>query len=143
MKIRIIAIGKLKEQATKEWIAEFDKRLTKYADVEWIELRESNPAEEGKEILKKTKDEFCIVLDKFGKTIPSEEFAELIRKKTMEKDILFIIGGPHGIVEDVRKRAQLVLSFGPMTFSHQVARLMLAEQLYRAFTIIKGEPYHK
>jgi 23S rRNA (pseudouridine1915-N3)-methyltransferase len=144
MKLRIICIGKLKEQGTKDWLAEFDKRLTKYADVEWIELKESTPSDEAKEILKKVKDsDFCVVLDKGGKTLASETFADFIRKQTMQKDICFVIGGPFGITDDLKKRANLVLSFGPMTFSHQIARIVLAEQIYRAFTIIKGEPYHK
>jgi 23S rRNA (pseudouridine1915-N3)-methyltransferase len=144
MKLRIICVGKAKEQGTKDWLAEFDKRLTKYANVEWLELKESSPVEEAKELLAKVKDnEFCVVLDKGGKTFSSEAFADFLKKQTMQKDIIFIIGGPNGVIEDVRKRANLILAFGSMTFSHQVARLVLAEQLYRAFTIIKGEPYHK
>ncbi len=144
MRIRVLCIGKLKERATKDWLAEYQKRLTKYAPVSWLEIRESSPKQEAQDILRSAKDsEFMILFDRQGRTMASEQFADLLRRKTLETDILFVLGGPEGVTEDVRKRAQLCLSFGPMTFGHQVARIMAAEQVYRAFTIIKGEPYHK
>ncbi len=143
MKLRIICVGKLKEAASRDWLAEYQKRLGKYASVEWVEFKEYTPVEEAKEILKRIKDEYVILLDRVGVTVSSEEFASHLKKHTMQKDIVFVIGGPSGVTQDVKKRANLMLSFGPMTFPHQLARVMLAEQLYRAFTIIKGEPYHK
>ncbi len=146
MKLRVICVGK-PASFTRDWLAEYEKRLTRYAAVEWIELKESSPQQEAKEILAKAdnaKERGVIVLLEIGgKQLSSEQFSDWLRKTTMQSDITFIIGGAYGVTEDVRKRAAMRLSFGSMTLPHQLARLVLAEQLYRAFTIIKGEPYHK
>jgi 23S rRNA (pseudouridine1915-N3)-methyltransferase len=146
MKIHVICVGK-PASFTREWLAEYEKRLTKYASVDWIEIKESNPQQEAKEILAKVDNAkekgVVVLLDINGKSLASEQFAEWLRKTTMQSDIIFIIGGASGVTEDVRTRASMRLSFGSMTLPHQLARLVLAEQIYRAFTIIKGEPYHK
>ena len=151
MKLRVICVGK-PASFTREWLAEYEKRLTRYATVEWIELKESSPQQEAKEILAKIDGKasgsrgsagVVVLLDINGKSLASEQFADWLRKTTMQSDIAFIIGGASGVTEDVRKRATLRISFGSMTLPHQLARLVLAEQIYRAFTIIKGEPYHK
>ena len=143
MKIRIVAVGKLKEQGTKDLVAEFEKRIGKFARVETMEIKESSPEREAGDIIEHVLDGYCIVLERQGKTVSSEDFAEVIRKESMRVDITFIIGGPNGVTEAVRDEADLLLSFGPMTFTHQLARVMLLEQIYRAFTIIHGLPYHK
>jgi len=144
MKIRILAIGKVKERFTQEWINEFLKRMNKYCKLEIIELKENNKKKEAEELIKKIRDdEFVIALERVGQQINSEDFSELIKKKIQEKDICFIIGGPDGLDAEVLQKTKLHLSISNMTFTHQIARLLLIEQIYRAFTIIKGEKYHK
>src|SRR3989338_10332046 len=142
MKIRILAIGKVKERFTQEWINEFLKRLTKYCKLEIIEIKESNKINEGKELLKRIKDnEVIIALERVGENMKSEDFSEFVKKQ--EKNICFIIGGPEGLAPIVLEKSQFHLSLSNMTFTHQIARLLILEQIYRAFTIIKGEKYHK
>lgn len=156
MKIKIIALGKIKEKFLKEGIDEFLKRLTPYANVEIVELapveiRDENLIEkaldaEGEKILASIKPQtYVITLEIQGKMLSSEEFAEKIQTLSNEgiSEIAFVIGSSHGISEEVSKRADFALSMSKMTFLHQFARLLLVEQIYRAFKIIKGETYHK
>lgn len=144
MKIKILSIGTIKEPFAKEWINEYLKRFTKYCNLEFLEIKESNKKQEGEELLKRIKDEdFVVVLDMVGKQLNSEELAQVIKKEIMQKNISFIIGGPEGLSEEILNKAHLKLSFSRMTFTHQMIRLFLIEQIYRAFTIIKGEKYHK
>lgn len=145
MKIRIIAIGKIKERFTQEWIDEFLKRLKKYASVEIIEQKEQQSTEaESKELIMLLKPEDCVIaLDIFGKSLSSEEFAMLLKQKTIEKNIIFAIGSDKGLSQQVLQKADYRISLSRMTFTHQMARLLLVEQIYRAFTIMKGEKYHK
>lgn len=159
MKIRLICIGKLKERFYSDAAAEFTKRLSKFCDLETLELPDEkvpehpSPADiervkqiECRRILDKlTQGEFVVALDPRGKQLSSEEFAKRISEcmLTGKSRIVFIIGGSHGLTQEVRQRADLVLSFSSMVFSHQVFRIMLLEQIYRAFKIINGEPYHK
>ena len=131
LKIKIIALGKIKEKFLKEGINEFLKRLTPYASVSILEL---NPIE--------IKDENLtakILLDE------GEEFAQKIEEITNDgtQEIVFVIGSSCGIGKNVSDRANLKMSMSKMTFLHQFARLILVEQIYRAFKIIKGETYHK
>jgi 23S rRNA (pseudouridine1915-N3)-methyltransferase len=146
MKIKVVCVGK-PASFTKEWLNEYERRLESYAKVEWVELKESTPAQEAKEILDKVDvkgaGSAVVLLDINGRQLSSEQFADWLRKETMQRDINFIVGGAYGVTDDVRKHANLRISLGPMTFPHQLARLVLAEQLYSAFTIMKGEPYHK
>ena len=145
MKIRIIAVGKAKERFTKEWIGEFLKRMQKYASLEIIEQKEQASIEaEAKELLRMIKpDEYAIALDAKGTMPSSEDFAALLKQKTIEKNIVFVIGSDKGLSKDVIGKAHYRLSLSRMTFTHQIARLLLIEQIYRAFTIMKGERYHK
>ncbi|MBI5065145.1 23S rRNA (pseudouridine(1915)-N(3))-methyltransferase RlmH [Candidatus Woesearchaeota archaeon] len=144
MKLRLISIGTIKEPFAKEWINEYLKRFTKYCNLEFLEIKESNKKQEGEELLKRIKDnDFVVVLDMAGKQLSSEELSEVIKREIMQKNISFIIGGPEGLSEEVISKAHLKLSFSRMTFTHQMIRLFLIEQIYRAFTIIKGEKYHK
>lgn len=152
-KIRIIAIGKIKEPYIRDAIAEYEKRLQRFCDLQKIELKEAKIDErnsdvakekEGKDILDHLSDyEIAIVLDSQGKELSSEEFAETIKKYSSEYNIAFVIGGPGGLSNGVLRRANLVVSFSKMTFTHQMIQLFLSEQVYRAFTIIKNMPYHK
>ncbi len=156
MKIKIIALGKIKEKFLKDGIDEFMKRLTPYAAVSILEL---NPIEikdgnltnkilleEGEKILSNIKPlDYVITLEIGGKQFSSEDFAAKIEELTNSgtAEIVFIIGSSCGIGENVSKRADLKMSMSKMTFLHQFARLILVEQIYRAFKIIKGEKYHK
>lgn len=157
--ITIISVGKLKEKYLKLGIAEFEKRLQPYIKLNLIELADEKAPEhlseaeeqqvkkkEGTRILSKINDgEYVIALDLAGKMESSEELAGHIdRLRTYgQSKVTFIIGGSLGLHEDVLERANESLCFSKMTFPHQLMRLILLEQVYRAFRIIHGEPYHK
>lgn len=156
MKIKIIALGKIKEKFLKEGIDEFLKRLTPYAAVEIIELTpveikdehltQRALDEEGGKILSYIKPQsYVITMEINGKQLSSEDFAEKINALTNEgqSEIIFVIGSSCGISKNVSARANFQMSMSKMTFLHQFARLILVEQIYRAFKIIKGETYHK
>lgn len=156
MKIKIIAPGKIKEKFLKDGIDEFMKRLTPYASVEIIEITpaeikdenliERALDEEGEKILAHIKPQsYVITMEINGKQFSSEEFAQKIEGLTNdgENEIIFVIGSSCGISKNVSARANLKMSMSKMTFLHQFARLILVEQIYRAFKIIKGETYHK
>ena len=156
MNIKIIALGKIKEKFLKDGIDEFLKRLTPYASVEIVEL----PAleikdehltdrvldEEGEKILSLIKPQsYVITLEIQGKMLSSEELAQKINDLTNDGigEIVFVIGSSCGLSKTVSDRANFKLSMSKMTFLHQFARMILIEQIYRAFKIIKGETYHK
>ncbi|MDP3966514.1 MAG: 23S rRNA (pseudouridine(1915)-N(3))-methyltransferase RlmH [archaeon] len=144
MKIRILSIGRIKERSAQEWINEFLKRIQKYCTLEILEIKESNKKNESEELLKRIKDkDFNIVLDLSGRQVSSEELSQVIKNQIMQKDICFIIGGPEGFDSELLGKAQFVLNLSRMTLTHQMARLFLIEQIYRAFTILKGQKYHK
>lgn len=156
MKIKIIALGKIKEKFLKDGIDEFLKRLTPYASVEIIELspieiKDENLTEkileqEGEKILAQIKPQsYVITLEIQGKMLSSEDFAQKIEELTNDGigEIIFVIGSSCGISKTVSARANFKLSMSKMTFLHQFARLLLVEQIYRAFKIIKKETYHK
>ena len=156
MKIKIIALGKIKEKYLKEGIDEFLKRLTPYTSLEIIEIppieiKDENLTakileQEGEKIFSHIKPQsFVITMEIKGKMFSSEEFAQKIEELTNEgiSEIIFVIGSSCGISPIVSERANLKMSMSKMTFLHQFARLILVEQIYRAFKIIKGETYHK
>jgi 23S rRNA (pseudouridine1915-N3)-methyltransferase len=156
MKIKIIALGKIKEQFLRDGINEFLKRLTPYCSVEIIELppieiKDENLIskvldEEGQMILSHIKpDSYVITLEIQGKQLSSEEFASKINEINVSgvNDLVFVIGSSCGLSSIVSQRADFKLSISKMTFLHQFARLLIIEQIYRAFKILKGETYHK
>lgn len=159
MNIQIICIGKLKEKYWTDAIAEYSKRLSRYCTLEIIELKEArlpdkaSPAdeenvklEEGRSILKAIKDgTYVITLEILGKQLTSPELADKIQTLSIEgkSNVAFIIGGSLGLSAEVSKRADYKLSFSKMTFPHQMMRVILLEQVYRGFKIIKNEAYHK
>ncbi|WP_066296103.1 23S rRNA (pseudouridine(1915)-N(3))-methyltransferase RlmH [Bacillus sp. FJAT-29937] len=159
MNIPIITVGKLKEKYLKQGIDEYLKRLSAYAKVEIIEVPDEKAPEElsetemlqvkqkeGERILAKINpDAHVIALAIEGKMKSSEELADTLDKLATygKSKVAFVIGGSLGLSEDVLKRADEKLSFSKMTFPHQLMRLVLVEQVYRAFRIIKGAPYHK
>ncbi len=153
MTITVFFTGKTTDNYVKEGIAEYEKRIRRYLP---LVIRELSPGKtpkdryavkllEGKLLLKSLdKKTFVILLDERGERYTSVQFAGILEKKMMEgnKDLVFIIGGAFGVSDEVYRRADRVISLSPMTFSHQVVRILLMEQLYRALTIIHGEPYH-
>lgn len=152
MKINIIAIGKIKEKYFSDAVDEYIKRCSRFGDVRITELSDApqgKSAEEQKriestELLGRAKG-FVIAMDGRGEQTTSEELAELIKAKGIEgtKEISFLIGGSHGHTDELRARADKILSFGRITLPHQLFRVVLAEQIYRALTIIAGTPYNK
>lgn len=156
MKIKIIALGKIKEKFLKEGIDEFLKRLTPYASVEIVELspieiKDENLTakvleQEGEKILAQIKpNSYVITMEINGATFSSEKFSQKIEEIANQgyNEIVFVIGSSCGISPTVSNRADFKLSLSKMTFLHQFARLLLVEQIYRAFKIQKGETYHK
>ena len=156
MHIKVLALGKLKEKFLKEGILEFQKRLTPYANFEIIELqpveiRDENLIqkaldEEAQKLLAYIKPQsYVITLEIGGEMLSSEDFARKILDLTNEGfgEIVFVIGSSCGLSKIISDRADFKLSLSKMTFLHQFARLILTEQIYRAFKIIKGETYHK
>ena len=158
MRISITAVGKIKEKYLTAGIAEFVKRLRPYCRLDIVEVDEErmpdNPSEaeqakalakEGERLLKSVRSgSYLIVLDLAGKQLSSEEMADKLDNLAVsgQSDITFIIGGAFGLSDEVRKAAKERLSFSKMTFTHQMIRLLLVEQVYRAMKIWRGEPYH-
>ena len=158
MKIKLFCIGKIKEQYLKDGINEYIKRISPYSSIEIIEVQDSkvkdNPNdfditkaknEEGERVLKLLKNDYLIGLDLNKKEFTSEEFASYIEQKFVEggSSISFVIGGSYGLSENLKKRCNSSISLSKMTFLHQMTRLVLLEQIYRAFKILNNETYHK
>ena len=159
MKITVVCVGKLKEKFFADGVEEYKKRLGRYAKIEIAEVADEKAPEnlsraeeeqvkvkEGEKILKKIPDDaFVVALCIDGKMLSSEELADFFEKKTVSgiSSIAFVIGGSLGLSKAVIDRADYKLSFSKMTFPHQLMRMILMEQIYRAFRIIKNEPYHE
>lgn len=159
MKIKIYAIGKIKENYLKEGINEYLTRITPYCGIEIVEVKDepvkNNPTDkdielvknfEGEKILKLLKNnEYLISLDLNQKQFKSEEFAVFLQNKLVEagSNISFVIGGSYGLSDALKHRSNYSISLSNMTFLHQMTRLILLEQIYRAFKILNKETYHK
>ena len=146
MNIRIIAVGKLKEKYWTEAVAEYSKRLGAYCSLEIVELKDTEPAGEGEKILSRIrKDEYVITLEIKGRALDSEQLADKINRLALDgkSNVAFVIGGSDGLSPEVSRRADFKLSFSAMTFPHQMMRVILLEQIYRSFKIIRNETYHK
>ena len=155
MKLRFVWIGKTKRAPMRELIESYLERVGKFARVEAVELRDRDEVggdrrriieREGEDILERVdQDPFVILLDERGQQIDSFKMAGLLEKHRVagSKRITFILGGHFGVSEGVRKRADFELALSRMTLTHEMARLLLAEQVYRAFTIIHDLPYQK
>lgn len=159
MNITIISVGKVKEKYLKLGIEEFTKRLKPYCKLAFFEVPDEQAPEnlsdkdlslvknkEGEKILAKVKsDYYVIALDVHGVSWSSEQLAAEMEKLSLhgKSRIAFVIGGSNGLSDDVLRRADQKLSFSKMTFPHQLMKLILLEQVYRGFRIIRGEPYHK
>ena len=154
MKIKIVSVGSIKEKFLKDAISEYLKRLTRFAKIEIIEVDETKiqnkseeqvKKEEGERLLKRIgQDDFVFLLDLKGELISSEVLAQKINDLINKgiSPLTFVIGGTLGLSEEVRKRANIKLSISKMTFTHQMCRMIILEQIYRAFKIINNEEYH-
>ena len=152
LKLRIVAVGDIKERFYREAVAEYVKRLGRWTKTEIIEVSEASHvtdeskkcAAEGEEILKKVKGK-CILADVKGEKVKSEDIAALLHDSALtgDSELTFIIGGSNGVSPAVKARADRTISFGDITLPHQLFRVILLEQLYRAETIIHGAAYHK
>lgn len=158
MRFYVVCIGKLKDAYLRDGVAEFVKRMRPYGGITITELNESKigdkPSDadrkqvvddEGERLLKVVpKNAYTVLLDVYGKTMSSEELAKTVAKLEVDgvSDMAFIIGGAFGVSEALRQSVNFKLSFSPMTFTHQMVRLLLVEQIYRASKINRNEPYH-
>ena len=158
MKITVVTAGKIKEKYLTAGINEFLKRLGPFANVKIVEINEEkmkdNPSEaekqqtlqqEGQRLLRQVPEgSYLFVLDVYGQQLSSEKLAAKLDRLALQgrSNITFLIGGAFGLSEEVRQAADFRLSFSPMTFTHQMIRLLLVEQIYRCFKINRGEKYH-
>lgn len=159
MNITLITVGKIKEKYLKEAIGEYSKRLSRYCKLNIIEVQDEKTPEnasekdeniikekEGTRILKHINDSmYVIALDLHGNMLTSNEFSDFIGRLGLKgnSNLAFVIGGSLGISREILNRANYKLCFSKMTFPHQLFRVILLEQIYRGFKIMKGEPYHK
>lgn len=151
--IRIIAVGKIKEKNIRELIKIYKKRIEHFVKIEEVEIKAERDKDPGEMAIRKESERilkvidyknYRILLDRRGKIFSSLEFSKIIEKLLNEgKNIDFVIGGAWGVDEKIFKEFDLILSLSRMTFPHEIAGLILYEQIYRAFTIIKGTGYHK
>ena len=143
-RIKIVCVGKLSKQFCRDGCAEYLKRLKSFYDVTTVELSEQPTVKKECDEIVKRLSGYVVLMDVGGATVSSEELAELVKTEHERHDeITFVIGGASGVDDRVRVAAQKRISFGRVTYPHQIARMLLCEQLYRAGTIIKGVPYHK
>ena len=158
MRFYVICIGKLKDAYLRDGVAEFVKRMRPYGGITITELNESKigdkpsdadrkqvVVEEGERLLKNVpKNAYTVLLDVYGKTMSSEDLAKTVAKLEVDgvSDMAFIVGGAFGVSDELRRSVNYKVSFSPMTFTHQMVRLLLVEQIYRASKINRNEPYH-
>ncbi len=152
MHLKLVSVGKIKDAAMRAAVDEYFKRLRRHYEVSWVEIKKESgnrtPEElttrEGERVLKAVGDAYLILLDEKGKLVDSRSFSERLRRLVDggTREIAFVIGGPYGHAGDVRARADWVWSLSPLTFTHQHVPMLLAEQIYRADSILRGEPYH-
>lgn len=155
--IKLVAVGKIKESFHREEIQELLKRLSRFCRLNIIEVDEYKLkdesessikltlSKEGSNLLKNIKDEdYVILLDLHGQEISSTDFAKKMDQLiSLGKSVCFVIGGSYGLCDDIRKRSNFLLKLSPMTFTHQMTRIIILEQIYRSFKIINNESYHK
>ena len=159
MNITILCVGQIKEKYFRDAIAEYQKRLSRYCKLRMIEVADEKTKEnaseaendlirkkEGERLLKHIKDsDYCITLEIDGKMLTSEGLSKEIDRLGLagKSSLVFVIGGSIGLDTAVLKRSDYALSFSKMTFPHQLMRVILLEQIYRSYRIMRGEPYHK
>ncbi len=152
MRLRLVTVGKLRDQALRANVEEYLGRLRRRYEVSWTEVRKETgsrpPAElsarEGARILEQSAGTFLVALDEHGRQVTSRQLSDRLRKWVDGgvRDVVFAVGGPYGHSEAVLAAAQWTWSLSPLTFAHPLVPLLVAEQLYRADSILHGEPYH-
>lgn len=155
MKVVVMSVGRVRQQFVLQGEAEYLQRIKGSFNVELVELGMESPesmspsevqAREAEEVLKRSKSyDYLVVLDERGQGSSSKQFSEFVQKRMNSgiKSLCFVIGGAYGFAEKVRQEADYVISLSALTFPHQITRLLLVEQLYRAHTLMKGISYHK
>ncbi|MFN0120742.1 MAG: 23S rRNA (pseudouridine(1915)-N(3))-methyltransferase RlmH [Blastocatellia bacterium] len=154
MRLHFVWIGKTRDRHCAALVADYQQRLRRFAEYEISELKDLSGggdekrlvAAEGEKLLAAVqRDDFVVLLDEKGRHMTSAEFAAFIdqRRQQATKRLAFVIGGFAGVSDDVRRRAGLVLSLSAMTMTHELARVALSEQVYRAYTLLEGIPYHR
>ncbi len=149
MKVRVLSIGRDRSGLFQPIVDEYGGRLKHYARLELLELPESKTPDarlrEGQALLAKVRpQDFVCALDERGQLLDSVAFSGALQRcLNASRDVCFLIGGDEGLSDEVRSRADLILSLSKMTLPHRLARAVLMEQVYRAFTILRGEPYHR
>ena len=155
MKSKLLLTGKTNSDNLRAGIDDYTQRLKHYLPFEMLIIPELKNTRKMSEIQQKNKEgelilaqlnssDFVVLLDENGKEFSSVEFSEFVRKRMVagSKSMIFVVGGPYGFSDEMYKRSDIKISLSKMTFSHQMVRLIFVEQLYRAMTILKGEPYH-
>lgn len=155
MKLRLVGIGRISDAWLRRGIEEYETRIRRYLPLSTIELKEEESgrkpnlqqhrSREGVRLLAKVPaGSFAVVLDERGNSMGSEELAELLNRHMVQgtSEMVWVLGGAYGLSDAVRDRGDLLLSLSPLTFTHQMARLILLEQIYRGLTIVRNEPYH-
>jgi 23S rRNA (pseudouridine1915-N3)-methyltransferase len=154
MPFKVAVVGRPRDQSMARMIDEYEKRATRYWPISFQEVRSSTAASAGPVVMRRKEAERLletvprgarlVVCDEGGRMMSSTEFAGwLTRERDQGSDLVFLVGGAFGVDDSVKASAAQLLSLSKMTLSHELARLVLAEQLYRAGTIMRGEPYHK
>jgi 23S rRNA (pseudouridine1915-N3)-methyltransferase len=145
MKIKIITVGK-DDKRVGDLIKDYSDRISRYSGIEWIFIDNDKTIDkEAVKIISKIKDkDFVVALDKGGKEMDTMEFSRFIEKRIMDgaRDLVFVIGGSYGLTQEVLSRADLVMSMSKFTLPHELARVLISEAIYRAFSVIKNLPYH-
>jgi len=144
VRVRIIAVGKAKDRDIRSLLGDYYARIGRYAKLEEVEIKDGKEAEVSDRLARSIPDRSRVVaLEVDGRTLSSHELAKWIGRAENEsvQTLVFLIGGAYGLPEEVSKKADLKLSLSAMTFPHRLARLVLAEQVYRAFSILRNEPY--
>lgn len=145
MNIKVISLGKSKGYLGEDVVLEYTSRISHYSSIEWKFISGSDMKEEGEKILKAIPEQsYVVILDERGKQMTSLGFSDFLDKRLNEsvKNLIFIIGGAYGIDEKVKEKAQFSWSLSTLVFPHELVRSILAEQIYRGFSILKGEKYH-
>lgn len=156
MHVKVVAVGKIREEYWKQAVEEYSKRLTAYTNVDIVEISNRDPVAcggerqardvEGKHILGEIENDPYVILTAIdGMQYSSVDFSKHMQElmNTGHSDVTFVVGGSTGVSDAVRERADETFSFGPITLPHDIARIVLLEQIYRSYKIMRGEPYHK
>ncbi len=144
LRIAIISVGKKHDSIFEAAVAYYEQKLRSECRLLWSIVSSSNVADEGKQILNKSKNSFVVLLDETGEPYTSTQLAAVLEERRVQSqnDLTLIIGGAYGVSDAVRQRADLVVSLGKLTLPHQLVRVVLLEQLYRGFSILRGTNYH-